>query len=79
MTEAEATDPVVDDLKAQLSDLFLTEAVSVYGDGPIVSFVGELLTDAETAFQAMFPQLQEAVKGRVKEPPKRVLFEVIRA
>jgi len=38
MTEAEATDPVVDDLKAQLSDLFLTEAVSVYGDGPVVSF-----------------------------------------
>ena len=71
MTEAEATDPVVDDLKAQLSDLFLTEAVSVYGDGPVVSFVGELLTDAETAFQILESRLESRgylpVLKRVKD------------
>ena len=41
--------------------------------------IWETKEDAETAFQAVFPQLQEAVKGKVKEPPKRVLFEVIKA
>lgn len=72
MTEAEATDPVVDDLKAQLSDLFLTEAVSVIGDGPLVSLEGELVTDAETTFQILENRLQsrgylpilKRVKGR---------------
>jgi len=44
---------------------------------------GSLITwqtkeDADAAFQVVFPQLQEAVKGRVKEPPRRVLFEVIK-
>jgi hypothetical protein len=35
--------------------------------------------DAEAVFQAMTPNPQEAVKGKVKEPPKRVQFEVIMA
>jgi heme-degrading monooxygenase HmoA len=41
--------------------------------------IWETKEDAEAGFQSMFPQLQEAVKGKVKEPPKRVLFEVIKA
>lgn len=43
---------------------------------------GSLITwatkeDAENAFQATFPKLQEAIKDQVKGPPTRVLFEVM--
>jgi len=31
---------------------------------------------AEAAFQVMFPRLQEALEGLVKEPPTRLVFEV---
>ena len=37
----------------------------------------ETAEDAETAFQGLFPQLQQAMEGLVTEPPTRVLFEVI--
>jgi len=39
--------------------------------------VWETKEDAEAAFQAMFPQLQQALEGLVKEPPIRAVFEVI--
>ena len=31
---------------------------------------------AEAAFQVMFPKLQQALEGLVKEPPTRTVFEI---
>lgn len=45
-----ASEGLVDKLRAQLGDVFLTENVTVRGDGRVVSFLGRLLTDAESAF-----------------------------
>ncbi len=45
-----ARERLVTELQSQLGDLFLTESVSVRGDGSVVAFVGELLRDAESAF-----------------------------
>jgi heme-degrading monooxygenase HmoA len=39
----------------------------------------ETKEDADTAFRTMFPRVQEVIKGKVKETPKRVLFEVLKA
>ena len=52
MQEA-ASEAFVTELRAQLGDVFLTENVSVRRDGRGVAFVGELLTDAESAFAVL--------------------------
>jgi heme-degrading monooxygenase HmoA len=39
----------------------------------------ETKEDADTAFQTITPRVGELMKGKVKEPPKRVLFEVLKA
>ena len=46
----EAGEGIVSELGAQLGDVFMTEKVSVRGDGRVVAFVGQLLSDAESAF-----------------------------
>jgi len=45
-----ASEGFVDELRAQLGDVFLTENVTVLGDRRVVTFVGQLLSDAESAF-----------------------------
>ena len=68
--------PALEKMKGFESVMFLgNDETGEYG--ALVTW--ETKEDAETAFQAMFPQLQDAVKGLVKEPPRRVLFEVIKA
>jgi membrane-associated protease RseP (regulator of RpoE activity) len=56
--DAEATETFVDDLRARVSDLFLTEAVGVHGDGRVVSLTGKLLMDAEAAFSTLERRLE---------------------
>jgi len=58
MIENVASDPLVAELRAQLGDVFLTEKVSVHGDGRVVSFAGKLLADAETAFSLLEQRLK---------------------
>jgi membrane-associated protease RseP (regulator of RpoE activity) len=58
MIENVASDSLVAELRAQLGDVFLTEKVSVHADGRVVSFVGKLLTDAETAFSLLEQRLK---------------------
>jgi membrane-associated protease RseP (regulator of RpoE activity) len=50
MMQDAASESFVTELSAQLGDVFATENVSVRGDGRIVTFVGRLLRDAESAF-----------------------------
>jgi hypothetical protein len=57
--QAVVTSPLVDDLRAQVTDLFATEAVSVHGDGRVVSFVGRLLADAEAVFSTLEQRLDK--------------------
>lgn len=45
-----AGEAFVTEIKEQLGDVFMTQTVSVREDGRVVAFVGELLTDAESAF-----------------------------
>ena len=45
-----ASEALVTQLSAQLGDVFLTENISVRGDGRVVAFVGQLLRDAESTF-----------------------------
>jgi membrane-associated protease RseP (regulator of RpoE activity) len=59
MTENAASDSLVAALRAQLGDVFLTEKVSVHGDGSVVSFAGKLLRDAETVYSL----LEQRLKG----------------
>lgn len=56
--ETEATETFVDELRAQLGDVFLTENVSVHGDGRVVGFSGELLVDADAAFSTLERRLE---------------------
>lgn len=72
MTENVASDPLVAELRAQLGDVFITEKVAVHEDGRVVAFVGQLMTDAETAFSLLEQRLKRLgylpvlrrVKGR---------------
>ena len=48
-----ASEGFVTELRAQLGDVFVTENMSVRGDGQAVAFVGELLQDAESAFAVL--------------------------
>ena len=57
--DAAASQSFVAELRAQLNDLFLTEAVSVHGDGHAVSFAGKLLRDAESAFSILEGRLEK--------------------
>jgi len=50
MMESATSESFVTELRAQLGDVFLTQDISVLGDGRVVLFVGELLGDAESAF-----------------------------
>jgi membrane-associated protease RseP (regulator of RpoE activity) len=51
--ETEADSHFVDELRAQLRDVFLAETVSVHEDRRVVSFWGLLLTDADKAFSVL--------------------------
>jgi len=59
VTEVEATDPFVDELRAQASDLFLTDDISVYASRRVVSLSGKLMTDAESAFSTLERRLEK--------------------
>jgi membrane-associated protease RseP (regulator of RpoE activity) len=48
----------VDELRAQLDDVFLAEDVTLRGDGRVVTFAGRLLRDAESAFAILEERLK---------------------
>ena len=70
MNEAGVTNSFVDGLRAEVTDLIDTEAVSVYGNGRVVSFTGRLLADAEAVFSTLERRLEKfgylPMLGRVK-------------
>ena len=35
--------------------------------------------DSEAAFKVIFPQVQQVLEGKVQEPPKTALYEVVEA
>jgi len=54
-----ASDPLVADLRAELGDVFLTDNVSLHGDGRVLSFAGQLLGDAEAVFSTLERRLEK--------------------
>jgi heme-degrading monooxygenase HmoA len=67
---------LLEPVKGFKSALFLRDDES----GMVAGLVTwETKEDADTAFQTITPRVGELMKGKVKEPPKRVLFEVLKA